>query len=103
VHPNKFFEDFETQLTASLTASASDARVAGFKSIVCYRTGLDVAPTESQEGLLDAFMDLDKQYKTTKRIRLANKYFNDHAVRITLAVAGYYNKPGILVETNCLN
>ena len=91
------------QLTESLTASAGDPRVAGFKSIVCYRTGLDVAPfleDESGEQLFDAFQYLVKQYEKEKHIRLAHKYFNDYVVQLTLEIAGNYHKPGI-VQANC--
>jgi len=71
--------------------------VAGFKSVVCYRTGLDVAPTpQDNYELLGAILELFKQYKAEKHIRLANKYFNDYSVRITLEVAGNYHKPGIV-------
>jgi hypothetical protein len=69
----------------------------GFKSIVCYRTGLDVAPfleDKSGEQLLGAFLYLVKQYEKEKHIRLANKYLNDYVVRLTLEIAGNYDKPG---------
>ena len=85
------------QLTESLTASARDARVVGFKSVVCYRTGLDVAPPLPggyHYTFLDALKDLTAQYQEKKHIRLENKYFNDLAVQITLEVAGKYEKPG---------
>jgi hypothetical protein len=97
MHPVAFFEEFQAQLTESLTASALDARVVGFKSVICYRTGLDVAPTlqdDCDTVLLDAFVDFTAQYQSKQHVRLANKYFNDHAVRITLEVAGKHNKPG---------
>jgi hypothetical protein len=98
--PFFLLEAFREQLTEKLTASARDPRVAGFKSIVCYRTGLDVAPRDagSQAELTGAILELLAQYQEQQHIRLTNKVFNDHAVRITLDVAGNHHKPGTLVR-----
>ena len=98
VHPGKFFEDFHAQLTRSLVASANDVAVVGFKSVVCYRTGLDVVTTLKGGGLPDeaisSFAELIKQFQEKGRIRLSTKYFNDYVVRIALEVAGNHHKPG---------
>lgn len=88
-------ESFNTLLKASLTDSAKDKTVIGFKSIACYRTGLDVAPwAESEEDILTCLRTALKAYQETGTIRLAHKALNDHIVRMTLQVAGEHRKPG---------
>ncbi|KAF8961620.1 amidohydrolase-domain-containing protein [Flammula alnicola] len=68
------------QLEKSLTKSAEHPDVVGFKSIVCYRTGMNV----KEEALLDVYYML----KEKGSIRLAHKALNDEVVRIALGVAG---------------
>ncbi|KAJ7733207.1 amidohydrolase 2 [Mycena maculata] len=88
------FRSFNTLLKASLIDSANDKNVVGFKSIACYRTGLDVAPSaESEEAILTCVRDVLQTHKDTGTIRLAHKALNDHIVRMALEVAGEYGKP----------
>lgn len=92
----ELFDAFSQQLMESLTRSATDSHVAGFKSIVCYRSGLDVYPNSDLDGeILKAVLALVNSYHESKgRIRLNNKFFNDYIVRTALAIAGAHNKPG---------
>ncbi|KAJ7115883.1 amidohydrolase-domain-containing protein [Mycena epipterygia] len=86
---------FNDALKVSLTHSARDDKnVVAFKSIACYRTGLDVAPSaDSEEDILICLRDVLKIHQETGTIRLAHKALNDHIVRMTLEVAGKYQKP----------
>ncbi|KAJ7252723.1 amidohydrolase 2 [Mycena haematopus] len=85
---------FNTTFMASLDDSAKDKNVAGFKSIACYRTGLDVAPeADSEESILTSLKDVLETYQETGTIRLAHKALNDHILRMTFKVAGKCGKP----------
>lgn len=86
--------NFTTGIRAALVAHAQDPHVAGFKSIVCYRTGLDVSMYSSQAGLKFSLLDVFKMLQAGNKIRLAHKDLNDLVVRTTLEVAGEYQKPG---------
>jgi hypothetical protein len=89
------FDTFSRQLAESLTLSAKDSQVVGFKSIVCYRTGLDVYPdSDLDEDYFKAILSWVNMYKERGSIRLNNKFTNDYVVRIALAIAGAHNKPG---------
>jgi hypothetical protein len=85
---------FTTAIRDALTAHAQDPLVAGFKSIVCYRTGLDVSMYSSQAGLKFSLLDVFKMLQAENKVRLAHKDLNDLVVRTTLEVAGKYQKPG---------
>ena len=88
------FETFRKNLVETLENDAVNKDVVGFKSIVCYRTGLDIAlsnPIEEQE---QALLQLFDEYMKTGSIRLKHKPLNDEVVRITLTIAGNHNKPG---------
>ncbi|KAJ6518718.1 amidohydrolase-domain-containing protein [Mycena sanguinolenta] len=85
---------FNTTFIASLDDNAKDKNVVGFKSIACYRTGLDVAPeADSEDCILVSLTDVLKMYQTTGTIRLAHKPLNDHILRMTFGVAGKCGKP----------
>lgn len=77
-----------------LTGYAKDPAVVGFKSVVCYRTGLDVSTYSSQAGLKFSLLDVFKMLQTKDKIRLAQKDLNDLVVRITVGVAGTHQIPG---------
>ena len=87
-------EIFKKCLSETLDNDAVNKDVVGFKSIVCYRTGLDVAlsnPIEEQE---QALLEIFDGYAKTGSLRLKHKPLNDEVVRITLTIAGNHNKPG---------
>jgi hypothetical protein len=86
---------FTTALRAALITHAKNPNVAGFKSIVCYRTGLDVSMYSSQAGLKFSLLDVFKMLQAENKIRLSHKDLNDLVVRTTLDVAGDFQKPGI--------
>ena len=87
--------DFSSVFDSALTNAAEDDSVVGFKSIACFRTGLEVSPVQaSQEDIAESLMGAIERYKKTGTLRLADKHFNDYLVRITMEIAGRYQKPG---------
>lgn len=86
---------FSSEFDRTITGEAKSEDVAGFKSVACYRTGLDVSPIPaSLEEIEEALMVAMKRYIATGKLRLADKAFNDYLVRVTMEVAGKYSKPG---------
>lgn len=85
---------FTSALRKTMAEHAQNPDVACFKSIVCYRTGLDVSMYSSQAGLKFSLLDVFKMLQAGNKVRLAHKDLNDLVVRITLEVAGEYQKPG---------
>ena len=85
---------FTASLAKSLKESAGDANVVGFKSIVCYRTGLNVAIVSCTASLESSLVDLFKTYKEEGRLRLAHKALNDLVVRIAVEMASEHDIPG---------
>jgi hypothetical protein len=90
------FEIFRKNLVDILENDAVNKDVIGFKSIVCYRTGLDIALSNSIEEQERALLVLQlfEEYMKTGSLRLQHKPLNDEVVRITLTIAGNHNKPG---------
>ncbi|KAJ7281628.1 amidohydrolase 2 [Mycena rebaudengoi] len=87
-------DSFNVAFEENLASSATDPAVAGFKSIACYRTGLDVSPSaSSEEALHTCLRSVAKSYQETGLLRLAHKALNDHIVRMTLEMAGKHKKP----------
>jgi len=85
---------FSSEFDNAITEEAKSENVAGFKSVACYRTGLDVSPVSaSLEDIEQALMVTMKRYIATGKLRLADKAFNDYLVRVTMEVAGKFDKP----------
>ncbi|KAF9074502.1 amidohydrolase-domain-containing protein [Rhodocollybia butyracea] len=98
--------EFFTQLYTSLDQSAQDTEVAAFKSIICYRGGLNIRPqadlgigdTEHDyELVIDSLLQVVAQLILKKEgtIRLAHGAINEWIVHWGLRVAG---KRGIPVQ-----
>lgn len=86
---------FSSLFDNELQKAAEDPFVVGFKSIACYRTGLDVSPTASSlQDLEESLMGAMARFQNTKRLRLADKPFNDYLVRLTMEIASKCKKPG---------
>ncbi|KAJ7760482.1 amidohydrolase-domain-containing protein [Mycena metata] len=87
-------DSFNTTFIAHLNENANDENVVGFKSIACYRTGLDIAPAaESETSILACLKDVLQTYQTTGKLRLAHKSLNDSIVRMALTISGECGKP----------
>ncbi|KAH9003884.1 amidohydrolase-domain-containing protein [Lactarius hatsudake] len=86
---------FAVLLHTRLKANADNPNVAGFKSIVCYRTGLDVDIASNVPAEIEALRGAYGQFRlrTNVPVRLENKPLNDFVVRMTLEIAAEHNKP----------
>ncbi|KAI1790899.1 amidohydrolase-domain-containing protein [Ganoderma leucocontextum] len=93
VTPTELLVEFTQELTRSLQASAADPEVAGFKSIVCYRTGLDISTSPDTNAIERLVMGLVLVYMSKGVLRLADKALNDYIVNVTMKVAGECGKP----------
>ena len=95
INARESLDKFESTLSERLRSSALDKDVAGFKSIVCYRTGMDVSVSGSKTDEEAALQEVFNAYREQGKIRLEHKPLNDLVVRITLGIAGRFEKPGI--------
>ncbi|KAL0951556.1 hypothetical protein HGRIS_008238 [Hohenbuehelia grisea] len=86
-------EEFSNKFTDVLSSFAQDPAVVGFKSIACYRTGLNIMTYIPLASMKFSLLDVFKMLKDEGKIRLAHKALNDHVVRLALEVAGKYQKP----------
>lgn len=100
MNPFNAHMDFRAQFTRALEETAADSEVVGFKSIACYRTGLDVAVQQNDEQE-EYFQAVEQcltmvylKYEATRTLRLADKALNDYIVNKTLRAASQCGKPG---------
>ncbi|KAF9219359.1 amidohydrolase 2 [Gyrodon lividus] len=84
---------FTQRFRESIVASAEDNEVVGFKSVACYRTGLDIATLGTPEEIQCSVLDALARYKQKGDLRFQHKALNDHLVRVVLEIAGEYHKP----------
>lgn len=100
MHPPDAHVEFRRTFTSALEEAAADPEVVGFKSIVCYRTGLDIAVhietgdyfSASEQAVTMAYL----KYDACRSIRVEAKPLNDYIVHQTLRIAGQCGKPGAL-------
>lgn len=84
---NRWSAEFATVMRAAL----NDPNVAGFKSVVCYRTGLDVVLKEPMGvPLLEAFLAILRGVRNNHKYKIKEKVFNDFLVRETSRFIGEY-------------
>lgn len=81
-------------LTASIVASNEDREVVAFKSVICYRTGLNISTASPPAALRASMLEVLAMFRTTGTIRLASKALNDHVVRTLLQLTEESGKPG---------
>ena len=87
--------DTFAQLIEAFVASVGQARADGYvalKSIVAYRTGLDVLPTSSAEAAA-AFQPLKAEARRAGQVRLASKALNDYLIGLALEQAALQELP----------
>ncbi|KAL2850750.1 hypothetical protein BJY01DRAFT_125994 [Aspergillus pseudoustus] len=79
------WESFSQDFSLQISDAIDDPAVVGFKSVICYRTGLDVQPTEDDdtEPLLRSFARTISA-ATVSTPRVEDKPLNDWLVRQTL-------------------
>lgn len=90
---------FSQQLIARLEKCAKDPNVAGFKSVVCYRTGLNVPSAPNRPAAVEAMNRVYERFRSKGRnepLRLADKPLNDLVVRKTVKIAAQFSKPGMV-------
>ncbi|KAH9856274.1 amidohydrolase-domain-containing protein [Lenzites betulinus] len=94
--PSVLIQRFVPALETALRAAAADPEVAGFKSIACYRTGLDVGVVTTlpdDNSGHEILTRLSLIFMTNQKLRLAHKSFNDYIVNVTMRIAGEAGKP----------
>jgi hypothetical protein len=83
------------QMIEAFTATVSQARTNGYvalKSIIAYRTGLDIAPA-SREDAAAAFAPLKEEARRVGQVRLASKPLCDYLVNLALEQAEVQELP----------
>ena len=93
------FETFSSALRTTLRDLARDPVVAGFKSVVGYRTGLNVNPNSDdipdvKRGIVDTVSSWREKAEGSDVLRLTHKALNDFVVCTMLSIATEFNKPG---------
>ncbi|ESK85629.1 developmental protein [Moniliophthora roreri MCA 2997] len=94
--PANIVQQFKDKLKDRLTGCARDSRVVAFKSVVCYRTGLDVStkePADEEQSTFKYLQDTYIKYQKDGVVRLQHKPLNDIVVRLALEIAGSVNIP----------
>jgi Amidohydrolase len=78
-----------------LVDEARDPLVVGFKSVICYRTGLDIDVTikERLDSKTEPFVAYFTAGKTSGNWRLSVKALNDMVTNLACQVSGQYGKP----------
>ncbi|KAF6750819.1 amidohydrolase-domain-containing protein [Ephemerocybe angulata] len=84
---------FHDSLYYALEDEARHADVVAFKSVICYRTGLDITTFISQASLKFSILEIFKTYQAGGKIRLCYKALNDMVVQVALEVAASHNIP----------
>ncbi|KAF8464811.1 amidohydrolase-domain-containing protein [Gautieria morchelliformis] len=83
---------FSKEFENLMVACCNDQEVVGFKSVACYRTGLDIMMPE-YDVVEDHYNLAQANFKATSKLRLAYKPLNDFIVRLVLDIAGRFQKP----------
>ena len=86
---------FQGQFEDLLDLYGRDPDVVGFKSVICYRTGLDVS---LGSPLTENWIEFAERWieQGVNSLRLEQKEFNDWIVCLTMKIASKYQKPGAL-------
>jgi hypothetical protein len=79
-----FTEDFEREIQEAI----DDPDVAGFKTVICYRTGLDIEPDYERAAreVAHSFERYVDRCVSTRKYRIEKKKLNDYLVLRTLEV-----------------
>lgn len=88
---------FRQQFQNALSEAMEDPAVVGFKSVVCYRTGLDVDPYSSDDATMAASLIRTLDSGTTKSgYRVEDKPLNDWLVQQTLKAITFHKRGGVV-------
>jgi hypothetical protein len=92
----KVFTDFETKFEDHIVKALEDEIVVGFKSAICYRSGLDIDLEPSSDDLVADVEAYFAQIREQKSYRIDHKAFNDHLVVTALKIlASFREKRGV--------
>lgn len=94
MNPYRAYHAFVDSLHTTLQAYGNDPEVVGFKSIACYRTGLDIQVMQEGHKIEQCLTMVMLRYEVTKTMRLADKHLNDYVVNVALHVSSECGKPG---------
>ncbi|KAI0035017.1 amidohydrolase 2 [Vararia minispora EC-137] len=87
----KFCVVWLTTVIHSLRDALKNPDVVGFKSVVCYRTGLAVDPLPAE--IVHKLQGEAKDSTAVPKIRIEHKSLNDVLVGIVMAISAIYHKP----------
>lgn len=88
---------FRQRFLAALDHAMDDSAVVGFKSVICYRTGLDVDPYSADEDTLTASLHRTLDSGTRKSgYRVEDKPLNDWLVQQTLKAISFKKRAGVV-------
>jgi hypothetical protein len=75
--------------------SAKDPEVVGFKSVICYRSGLDIQDTRKakMEDMQETLIEYMQDAAEAGSWRLNSKPLNDLVANLAIQVSGDYKKP----------
>jgi Amidohydrolase len=87
--------DFVRSYLKQLVTLARDPEVVAFKSVICYRTGLDIQITikEKFESKAEDFLEYFVTGKKTGSWRLQQKSLNDMITNLAVQISGEYGIP----------
>jgi len=84
------FETWETTFIATIKKSIRDSDVVGFKSVICYRTGLAIADFSSDNTRLKAAMD---RILSSGSTRLEDRVLSPYFVHLTAQLISESKEP----------
>jgi len=83
---------FQDKYVQKLKSAATDPEVVGLKSVVCYRTGLDIGPRNEKE-MRKEFKGWYEKCMHEGSLRINYKPINDWIVEIAIIIAGEVGIP----------
>ena len=85
------FDQWIKRFDTHILTAIEDPEVVGFKSVVCYRTGLDIAATVDEDAATAAFNQIITDFALLDFRRLQEKSLNDLIVHRTAMLIGNSN------------
>lgn len=77
------YDEFIREFDAFIVTAIDDPDVAGFKSVICYRTGLDITSEANEAGARAAFEEIIANFNLLDFEKLREKKLNDLVVHRT--------------------
>ncbi|MBM3945247.1 MAG: amidohydrolase, partial [SAR202 cluster bacterium] len=93
IESSESFADAEAKIVAGLTDMKKKG-IYGLKSVIAYRTGMNIQPTKRWAAMDDfARLKRDQAASKTGKIRIAYKNIEDYLTCVAFAMAGEQNVP----------